>query len=541
MTTEWTWTSDQQKALVALRELISGSESKAHTLTGMAGSGKTTLTKEFVKMARQSGKQVLAVAPTHKARRVMHQILNNRSIMRTPTITVASLLGKSRGHSYIGTHNYIVEQDHKMNLADVIIIDEVSMLTHDDYTMILGLAMKLKKKILFIGDDAQIPNPSQKMVKTAVNGVECYIKDPVRAFTDIPCSRLSQVMRQDETSDLYKLCQRIHDTIGQELLFDTDISRGIPCYDSVGFLEEIKRGFNIKDLSVDDLAHNRVITYTNAGVHAYNKFIRDVRSLKGVLSVGDLLTGYNNVGIHNDYIVENGQDYLITGIETVKSVINGYDAYGTAVTMMEPSSPLTARTVFFMDVYDDRNIGLLEKLVELADRVNQPKSGKLDFKNYICLKNQIIFRESIYRFKNNIITHSEFQAEHPLLFTNTCDAMADSREINEKYPGLLEKRRSDNKSLSSSEVLADMFQILEKDIDYGFAVTAHKSQGSTYLSAYVDVLSFSKLRDSTYKGIPVNRAIERDQLRYVAISRAKSNLYLLMADRYDRNQTSVAP
>lgn len=75
MTTEWKWTSDQQQALVSLRELISGSESKAHTLTGMAGSGKTTLTKEFVKMARQSGKQVLAVAPTHKARRVMHQII----------------------------------------------------------------------------------------------------------------------------------------------------------------------------------------------------------------------------------------------------------------------------------------------------------------------------------------------------------------------------------------------------------------------------------------------------------------------------------
>jgi hypothetical protein len=503
---------------------------KAHILIGVAGTGKTTLTKEFTKMIRKIGLQVLAVAPTHKARKVLYKILNTSFMLKIPTITVASLLGKSRKHGYIGTHNYGIEQDHKMSLYDVIIIDEVSMLVDEDYNMIISLAQELQKKVLFIGDDAQIPNPSQKLILR--DG--CYVKADVKAFTELPSSKLTQVIRQTQGSDLLALCQMLHEKIGTEVSLD-----GLPntnsytFYDPVSFLKEIKL---LGKLSGSDLANNRIITYTNVSVNGYNKLVRDARGYKEILHVDDLLTGYNNVGLKNDYVIENGQDYIIVKKEHINTKITTnsttIDTYGLRVTVKEADTGLN-RVLYFPDLYDERNNPLLEKLVELAVKVNSKCSTKIDYKQYMCLKNQVIFQDNIYQYPistPNIMTGLEMQSNNPLLMVHTADVISscindtdEARMITERYPGLLESRIQDNKCISAVETLADQFLIIEKDIDYGYAITAHKSQGSTYDKSYVDLMNFRKLRDGIFRGLPINRARERDQLRYVAISRARNH------------------
>lgn len=533
---------DQKKALDDLHKFITTDDHYAHVLIGVAGTGKTTLTKEFTKIARKLGLQVLAVAPTHKARKVLHHILNTNFMLKIPTITVASLLGKSRKHGYIGTHNYSIDQDHKMALYDIIIVDEVSMLVEDDYNCILALICELHKKVLFIGDDAQIPNPSQKLVLRSDSSTLYYEKADIKAFTDLPASRLIQVMRQTQGSDLLTLCQYIHSNIGSDIQFNDSSNfrssgESYTMHDACSFLQEIKK----LDLSADILVNRRIITYTNVSVNGYNKIIREARKYKEIIHVDDLLTGYNNVGLKNDLLIENGQDYIVVKKEHVDTQTNGIDTTGIKVTVKEPMAAIT-RVLYFPDLYDERNNILLEKLVELATKVNSNGSTKIDYKHYMCLKNQVIFQENIYHYKSHVtsessvLTGSEMQAQHPLLFVHTVDVINDKGMINnsdeallimEKYPGLLESRIQDNKSLSSSETLADQFQVIEKDIDYGYAITAHKSQGSTYDIAYVDLLNFQKLHDSTYKGIPVNRSRERDQLRYVAISRARKYVHIL--------------
>lgn len=51
-----------------------------------------------------------------------------------------------------------------MHLFDLYLIDEASMITDNDVSVIINYAQKLDKKILFIGDRYQIPNPSQKYI-----------------------------------------------------------------------------------------------------------------------------------------------------------------------------------------------------------------------------------------------------------------------------------------------------------------------------------------------------------------------------------------
>ena len=62
----------------------------------------------------------------------------------------------------------------------------------------------------------------------------------------------------------------------------------------------------------------------------------------------------------------------------------------------------------------------------------------------------------------------------------------------------------------------------KKDLDYGFALTSHKSQGSTFDTAFVDV------NDIVYdrNGYPYTDAEEVNRRLYVACSRCKNKLYL---------------
>lgn len=64
--------------------------------------------------------------------------------------------------------------------------------------------------------------------------------------------------------------------------------------------------------------------------------------------------------------------------------------------------------------------------------------------------------------------------------------------------------------------------LIGRDLDYGFSLTSHKSQGSTYDNVLVDV------NDIVYDKYlqPYANAEEINRRLYVACSRAKNKLYL---------------
>jgi hypothetical protein len=96
-------------------------------------------------------------------------------------------------------------------------------------------------------------------------------------------------------------------------------------------------------------------------------------------------------------------------------------------------------------------------------------------------------------------------------------------QIASLYPNLVEERMMSYHMLSDSEELGDRFLFIDKDIDFGYAITSHKAQASTYNRVYINDADIAKIRDrwnyeynGWYRG-----SKERNQLKYVAVTRAR--------------------
>jgi len=576
-------TDGQQKAIKYIQEFLSKPvipedvSTYMCTLEGPAGTGKTTITKAVIVLARKTGKQVLCVAPTHKARKVLHSVINTSTFLKIPTTTVAGLLGKSRAHGYIGTQNYKREMETQIGMYDFFIVDEISMVTTEDYKDIAGLAREFHKKVLFVGDELQIPNPAQHYLECKDHDGNLYLVKPSNpAFKEIPCLQLTEIIRQQGTNNpLVDLLTRVRQascasgcgsgssssgdawniydlaTGGSLVSRDSDSGSGgqvgYLLLDQEAFINQIR-----KSASLFPIGLTRIIAYTNKSVQQYNSLVRTSLGYTEPIVVGELLMGYNNVGPRGDPTIENGQDYMVKAVthtERHSVAANGksyVNLVGDIVTMVPfntggqtSSQPPVAVAIFVPDLSDPNNNEVLEELVYLALKVNRLGSTKSDYRNYMGLKSQLVFMENLYRRNDNIYTESEFKQLHPLLFTKTTAVLSPkgelltselSHRINGAYPSLLRSRVNDEgKEISLCETLADMYQILERDINYGYALTAHKSQGSTYHTVLVDEPDFNSLSDrwSHKHHCEIRCGPERNQLRYVAMSRPTNVCYIM--------------
>jgi len=562
-------TQDQCEALQQMIKFMyqvvdtTSEETYLLTLSGSAGTGKTSLLKlliQYNKKMRTNQLEILGAALTHKARRILHNCLNNNAFKTIPTMTISKLLRKQKMAGYIGTKKY-KGKGSEICEFDLIIIDESSMISDDDYAKIVKWAEMYGTKIIFIGDDAQIPHPVQKMVlydgklekaDSASFRVKnhLFLKTVVRQAEDNPVLSICQCIRSNvrATSDLYPKVTKLSPSDGSGVVFTGS---------DVIFTEEIGKYFS-NQKNPRDLIKGKIIVYTNKAVDQYNKSVRTL--LHGphaeIIQKGDILMGYENVGFPAHFI-ENGQDYLVQGVRYVtnQQILNLGLASGylTILQSLNLDSGDT-KQVFFPDVDAEENYTLLQELIKRAQLVNAPNSTIAQFKNYQGLKDQLLFLESIYLWNNEILSESEFHRRHPYLrhrvveliteevIYNSTGAivgvkrkLAESQLVNkiqEMYPQILMDRLRDTNIMGDSEELCDRYKILTHDLKYGMAITAHKSQASTYEHVFIDETDFDKIQDRwSYKdNIFIRGSKERNQLKYVAFSRASRNATVLSKD-----------
>lgn len=532
--------NEQDTALIALTKMIVSSNPFVATLSGPAGTGKTTLCRNILKVAQQSKLKVIGVAPTHKAKKVLRRSLNHKSFATVFVTTVASLLNKMKQHSYIGTNRYQSNGSNKMSNFDLFIIDEASMICDDDTEAIIDYGTQHGQKILFVGDSAQIPNPQQILEE---NRDGSFSKSDSLVFDLENHFALTTIMRQTSSNPLIDVYDFIRKNLCVDLEFDrttklTPENNGITYITSPSkFNSSITECFKNTENKLDE---NKVICYTNESVRFYNKLVRKALGILGEpFPVGWLLMGYENTGWPEPFI-SNGQDYYIReAILTTNHKLNkNTNLTGHLVKLQEADSNVVV-TVFFPTVSDDNNYDLMCELVKFAKKVNARGSTKEDFKNYVALKNTIFFTESIYCIEGEILTESEIQGTHPLLTNATLDVMDENgtitrkneltEKIQSKYPGMLEFRARDTKTISNVEKLYDRFKILNKDLDDGVAITAHKSQGSTYDTVFICESDFNKVTDMWNYQLELleKRTKEKNQLLYVAYTRPRNNAVVL--------------
>jgi nucleoside-triphosphatase THEP1 len=540
--------ADQEKALNGILEFIKipvESYKDCTTLIqGPAGSGKSFLTRHIADKIRS--KYIIAgVAPTHKARKVLDRFLNNNkspfsniTISTIKTMTVASLLSKMRAHHYIGVDHY-ASSGSKVNLYDVFIIDEASMINDEDIKSMINYAFQYKRKMIFIGDKYQIPNPSQAYI--CKDGL-AYKGDSI--IFNIGGYELCNNMRQKEDNPIVSIYLEFRDAIAEKrepnvIRIDkvNDKNSGVSFYtDKEKWYEKMLEVF--KETNKDNLHKVRILGYTNDCVKTNNTKIRNLLG-KGIIpEVGDLLMGYTNVGFPEFY-VNNGQDYYILSVEKVTryKILNFSGLCGLIITTKECDTNIQAK-LFVPDIENLNNLQILEELVKRAEKVNTKYSTKTDYRKYFDIRNKLIFMENIYKFNGEIVGESQFRAVHPLLFKNVNEVINYdnkaviqnklSSDITEKYGDILSERLSDDKIFSDAEKICGKFLIIEKDIDFAYSLTAHKSQGSTYRTVFIDEPDFEKIRDyHNYKiGCDVKTVKEKNQLKYVSYTRPTDSAHV---------------
>lgn len=147
-------------------------------LTGLPGSGKTTVIKSFIDICNNRGLKVALLAPTGIAAKKLGDVTNS------PSSTIHKKLG------YTGKF-FLVNEESPLD-EDVFIIDEFSMVDQNLlYKFLKALPKDKTFKLVFVGDAAQLPSVAP--------GNVLY---DLRQVKGLPTVNLTKIFRQEEASDI---------------------------------------------------------------------------------------------------------------------------------------------------------------------------------------------------------------------------------------------------------------------------------------------------------------------------------------------------
>lgn len=443
-----------------------------YTLMGYAGTGKTSITKILLEYLKKRNISNDITATTHKAKGVLAGAVNKE----TSTIHKVLALAPNIDPTRVDLKNLEMAKVNEGSFpTDVLIIDEASFIGPDLFKFIKARAEKEKQQVIFIGDPAQLKPPGKG------NNDQSLEKENSPVFKEVKNrSELTQVERQAGDNPLGPILDAIRSNLKSEVPkfgFKSDIigNQGIAFTDSgKEFTKSIVQAF-----SSDNFKQNRnfvrAVTYTNERVGMLNQAIRKGLGYTEEFVVGELMMGYDNFRKNKfgEYAINNSVDYVITELEYVPSKKIGEAALRAANINMTPLE-MSGYNVTLQDISDPKAKPVKVFLVD----------------------------------KNNDIEQFEELARQG----EALAAKAKNKESSFKYYYEFKESFASSVDIKSP----DGRVILKKTLDYGYAHTIHKSQGSTYTNIFVDLDTIDISRD----------AEERNQMKYVALSRATNVAYV---------------
>ena len=444
------------------------------TLSGYAGTGKTTILRFLDQYMKSRAKTAMYAAPTHRAKTVMN--------MSNPNAEAQTL------HAMFGlrpeidvTRDVLDLKDLKTNMtpeaADkidelhgLLIIDESSMID-DSFYQFLQEVGKVFDGIVFVGDDAQL-SPVQhedgRISKVFSNGGTVL--------------KLTKVERTGD-NPILKECTNLRN--GLPFTYRTHIvnGEGVTYFDNDS-LQEVK-DIMLKEFAENDPdsnpLHFRIIAGTNDVVAEMNEMYREavIGDSRAPIQKGEILMGYTNIKEMRVEILNNSLDYVVL------------DAGPERMTVM------------------------------------RSRFGRVEFKGQMIVI-QSLFDRTATPTAIQVISKNN----SPLVYLTIA-------EINKKYHDELNlmwkkgdrrgyaKLKKEFNDFVKFTISMDTYKegdntVVAKAIDFGYAHTIHKSQGGTYNKTMVFESSIdnTKFEEQT-----------KQQLRYVAMSRAKQNVWVVTSHK----------
>lgn len=455
---------DQTNALNSIKEWlyreIKCPDDCFYRLTGSAGTGKTTLLSKLVKDLEGIYRFKTCVsAPTHKAKKVI------TAKTKCPNAeTVQALLGLKPDLDLenFDVNNPVFSPVNNKKLASykLILIDESSMINNDLYATIKSDAIKFGVKLLFIGDLLQLPPVKESYSKALVEPINGYdLTEIIRQQNTNPLLEILNILREDILNSTHNYI----DFLKLNPLNMTD-KEGYKVLGGAEFGQELISAFKSLEYQ-QDRNYVRYISWTNQAIQTANSYIRKniYANTTNPITEGELLLGYKTVTDDENFpLIVNSEDYIVdkysvdtdhNGIKVIYATVKYLDVEGDKGHTLKILYPDNENYLTYLS---ER-----EPLLETA----KSKKGKY-WRFYFEFRNRFALLESIMG--------------------------------NPPYAG-------------AKPTLID-----SKDISYGYGITIHKSQGSTYDTVFVNMKDINNNPD----------AIERKKLLYVALSRASNKVYI---------------
>ena len=271
------------------REAVEKSlQSGMTVITGGPGTGKTTVVQTIIRLAEQEGLRILLCAPTGRAAKRLAETTQRKAK------TIHRLLVPD-GH--VGAMQVFEYNETKMLPADLVIVDEVSMLDMEMMYHLLS-ALKPQCRCILVGDADQLPSV----------GAGAVLHDII-ASGQVPVVRLDTIFRQKEGGRIVTNAHFINSGRRPGVNEDTEC-RFVEIDNEADGAEKISALYNSELLETGDKFAVQVLSpmYKNpCGVDNLNQLIQErfnppaegKAELKGknvVFRVGDKV-----MQKHNDY------------------------------------------------------------------------------------------------------------------------------------------------------------------------------------------------------------------------------------------------
>ena len=462
------FTKSQQVAVDNIIDFIAQPFDKlknVQALCGAGGTGKTFVTNYIIEHSKYSSSMFFLAAPTHKACRVLSNATCGRKVT---TIQAAFGFRLDTNIEDFDPNLPAFRPIGKPKVVNVkvLIIDEASMLNKSLVTYICKYCADNKIKLLFLGDSFQC-SPVKEKISTAfiIASRVNYLTEIVRQEDNNPITDLLEILRDDIKNKTFNFLTHIY-KIKENIWND----KGYKVYNRCEFNNIVLNKFSDEEFTKNvDLY--RMVAYTNNVVSSWNKVIRQAiikNADKNIINKNDLILSYSTiVDDFNDIIINNSEEYIIRDI--VNYVDETYKFKGYMVKFQAIHGGDITKPLFVINHHDAYTIKTYYDEVQYL--INSAKNARIEERSKLWKK------------------YFEFKRKY-LLMENVIDNFGKI--------------------------------IIPRDIDYGFALTAHKSQGSTYENVFVDI------NDMCYDkyGRPYTDVSDMLRRLYVACSRAKRKLYL---------------
>lgn len=478
--------NDQQKsALYELEKFIEDGGTEI-TLSGYAGTGKSTIIGIFSKWLnnRIGGGNIVYTAPTHRANVITKQNNPNANVYTLSALfgfTPDTDIAMEQGSLDLRELEFRAKNQMKYEPGQLIIIDEASMVQDGLYEYIQEIVAKHNGSVIYVGDSAQLrPVKSDHISK-------------VFTSDGIPQITLTKVERTGDNPILKEATKLRR---GEGLSYQTDINdkgQGVLYTSDDAIIDKnLKQIVTSEEFNADPL-HFRVLTATNAAASTYNSKIRSLRYGKFAKPFvkGDIIMGYSNKLRKPDgsYRLINSGDYIVQSVKdtNIKFKTDKGDIEFKAFNL---SIRPTGGTIM-----DDFQFTVIDK--------NEPDSKLFEIVEY---------KDRLWRMAKEAKQNKQIS----------------------KYRDLVQMAFNIDNELNITKNLEDNQGRLKirKAIDYGYAQTVWKSQGSTYSK----VLILSNEIDTFGYGKDVMQL--RNELRYVAVSRAK-NFVIINSEAENKKKVSM--